>query len=427
MSSTIAEPLGDDWVRARPRITRRDVIIVALLLVGTALSLLLYSVAGFYEQPAPVWVSTVWVLVMGVPLLWRRRHPEIVALVASVAFLASQVLMIPELLFSNIWLFLAVYSVGAWSASRRRAMIVRLVIIVGMFAWLFTALIATSADPDGMGGFSRVGALSPFVAVGLIQIVTNLLYFGAAYVFGDAAWRSARAREELEVRTHELTAARGQAAAQAVTLERVRIARDLHDVVAHHVSVMGIQAGAARTVLATDPAQAAESLGAIEQNARSAVEELHHLLGTLRDPGATDTISTGASTHGIEQLPELVDEARSTGTPVQFATLGEVRTLPPTVGLSVYRVAQEALTNTLKHAGAGTPADVRVRYLDDAVEIEISDTGTGTGHAALTGAGLGHVGMRERVAALGGSIEIGPKPRGGYRVRARFPTREAAR
>jgi signal transduction histidine kinase len=223
-----------------------------------------------------------------------------------------------------------------------------------------------------------------------------------------------------------------------VELERSRIARELHDVVAHHVSVMGLQAGAARRVLERDPARASsdpravEALTVVEQNAREAVDELQRMLGALREPG--DVPSTTASTRGLAQLGELVAEAQAAGLPVSFAAVGEEKPVPPAIGLTVYRIAQESLTNVRKHAGPRASADVRLRYLADAVEIEVSDDGAGAAGAdraarprsaargtAQAGSRLGQIGMRERVAAAGGELELGPKPRGGYRVRARLP------
>ena len=209
----------------------------------------------------------------------------------------------------------------------------------------------------------------------------------------------------------------------------MRIARELHDVVAHHVSLMGVHAGAARRVFESNPEQAKASLSVIESSARGAVDELHRLLGALRQPeesssgDPTEAASVSASTRGLAQLPELIDEARSAGHPVTFESIGETRPLPPTVELVIYRVVQESLTNARKHAGAGAAVDVRLRYQAGSVEVEISDSGTGpvAGLRRSEAGGLGHIGMRERVAAVGGSITMGPRKRGGFVVRAVLP------
>jgi signal transduction histidine kinase len=203
---------------------------------------------------------------------------------------------------------------------------------------------------------------------------------------------------------------------------------------------MGVQAGAARRIMDRDPAQAAAALGVIEDSARSAVDELHTMLGSLRgndDANATldEAANTSTSTRGLEQLSELARESATAGVPLNIRTVGDKRPVPATIGLSIYRIAQEALTNTRKHAGIGASCDLRLRYQVDAVELEVTDNGVGprrrpqatgqadaaTTTATASGRGLGHRGMQERVAAVGGELHLGARPRGGYLVRARFP------
>jgi signal transduction histidine kinase len=480
MSST-----ADDWTRPRPAPAgyRRDAIVAGALVVAAAVSAALYVQASDREA-APWWGVLIWAVAIAGPLAFRRRWPEPVALVVAATFVIGQYSSIWESLFSNICLFLALYSVGAWGRNRMLATVVRIVIAVGMVLWLVGALIFQAIYPESAPDVSHEGFPSQFLAIGLISIITNLLYFGAAYFFGNSAWTAARQREALEQRTHELEREREVSSRQAVALERVRIARELHDVVAHHVSVMGVQAGAARRVLGKGSAQSGhpgrsgpgeqvpdapstdprviEALSAIESNAREAVDELHRMLGALRQGDEADDLggaggargpggggasegdgspsgeaaipfdaSRSASTRGIAQLDELVDEARASGVPVTFTVIGERQAVPAVVGLNVYRIAQEALTNVRKHAGPRAAVDARLRFLDGAVEIEVSDSGVGRAApgrgpanarpGAGSPAGLGHVGMRERVAAVGGEIEIGPKSRGGYLVRARIP------
>jgi signal transduction histidine kinase len=419
--------VSETWLRPAPDPSgyRRDVVTAAVLALGTTVSMLLYSRMEIYEHPAAPWLSAIMVLALTVPLIWRRRYPEIVAVVVSVAFFLAPTLYVPELLFSSITLFIAIYSVGAWSRHRRAASITRIAIIVGMFVWIGVQLFVSVNDPELMPGVSRAGIFSAFASFSLIQVLTNLLYFGGAYYFGNASFAAARERAELEARTAELALERELSAEQAVALDRVRIARELHDVVAHHVSVMGVQAGAARRVLAADPAQASASLSTIEASARAAVDELHRMLTTLRENDSAAPANSSSSTRGIEQLPDLVAECSSAGTPATLHVVGEERPVTALVGFTVYRVAQEALTNVRKHAGDRATADVRLRYLSDGVELEVADTGTGPGLAArsATGraaSGLGQTGMRERVAAVGGTLEFGPRSRGGYLVRARI-------
>ncbi len=434
------------WVRPRPDRAglRFDVLLALVMLVLTTGSCILYYAIGMYPTRPPLWVIAAWILLMTAPLALRRLQPEAVTLVIGATFIVGAYQFVPEVLFSNIAMFIAMYSLGAWGRNRLRANVVRGIVVVGMFAWGFSALLQAS------GYFSLAGStferapddawVPAPVAAGLISIITNLLYFGGAWYFGDRAWASARDRCALETRTAELATERERVAEQAVTLERVRIARELHDVVAHHVSVMGVHAGAARRVLARDADKAAASLGIVEDNARSAIEELHRMLVALRQDeddvasdGRADADPTRtASTRGVDQLSELVADACGAGLQVAFDVIGTPRPLTPTVDLIVYRVAQESLTNVRKHAGTGARVDLRMRYLADRVEVEVSDGGpAGAAAAAAQGSvrngpgGLGQRGMRERVAAVGGSIEIGPKARGGYLVRASVPTGRA--
>ncbi|MBC7723713.1 MAG: sensor histidine kinase [Burkholderiaceae bacterium] len=408
--------------RPSPRGYRSDALVAVALFLGTLLSAWLYARISMGEGVAEPWVVVGWAAIITLSLAARRRAPEIVAIVISVTFILMMPLQVPELLFSNICLFLGMYSVGAWSTNRRRATWIRALIVIGMFTWLFGTLYTSSLDPDALPQLSRLGTISPYAAFGLIQIIISLLYFGAAWYFGNSAFAAARERAALRQRTLELAEERELSAAQAVALERVRIARELHDVVAHHVSVMGVQAGAARRIVDRDPAGAAASLSAIETSARSAIDDLHRMLGTLRDDSAGGAPALESSTRGVEQLDDLVADSVASGVPCDLVVVGDPRPVPLTVGLSIYRIAQEALTNTRKHGGTGVTAEVRLRYRPNAIELEATDTGVAsrTAQQAST-AGLGQVGMRERVAATGGELELGPRPRGGYLVRAIFP------
>lgn len=446
-----AAPVPDSvdrfWVRPRPDRAglRFDVLLALVMLVLTTFSVMQYYALGMYPTRPAMWVIAAWIVLMCAPLAFRRLQPEAVTLVIGATFIVGAYQFVPELMFSNIAMFIAMYSLGAWGRNRLRANIVRGLVVVAMFAWLFSSLLQASGYYSLSGAtFERAPAdawIPAPVAAGLISIITNLLYFGGAWYFGDRAWASARDRCALETRTAELATERERVAEQAVTLERVRIARELHDVVAHHVSVMGVHAGAARRVLARDTEKAATSLGIVEDNARSAIEELHRMLVALRQEedgtgsagdGAGSDPTRTASTRGVDQLHELVADACGAGLQVAFDVIGTPRPLTPTVDLIVYRVAQESLTNVRKHAGTGARVDVRLRYLADRVEVEVSDGGpAGAAASAAAGpvrngpGGLGQRGMRERVAAVGGSIEIGPKARGGYLVRASLPTSQA--
>lgn len=409
-------PVGQDGLR-------NDTLMAVGLLIGGLLSLALWQTAGFYDEPAPGWVSLLCIAGTTLPLALRRRYPSVVAVVVGAVFIVLGVAKVPETLVANIALFVSLYTVGAWEADRRRATWVRVLIIVAMFTWLLIALFVTTSDPESLPDFDRAGAFSPLVAYLLIQLLTNVVYFAGAYWFGNHAWASARERARTLLRTLQLERERQRVAAQAVTLERLRLARELHDAVAHHVSLMGVQAAAARTLLSVDPARATEALEHVETSAREAISELHGILGTLRDTPDDDDAAgrdEGVGSLDLTRLPALVEESRAAGVPTTFQVVGEAVRVPPLVALNLYRVAQEALTNVRKHAGPRATADLRLRYLADAVELEVTDDGTGV-RGATEGGGLGLVGMRERVASDGGTLVVGPRARGGFLVRAHVP------
>lgn len=402
---------------ATARELRGDVWLAAALLVGAVLSAALGSVAGVYGDegtPDLQW-ALLYAFGLAAPLAVRRRSPEIVAVVIAVVFFAGVSARIPEVYVSNIAVFIAMYTVGAWVDDRRRAMYVRVGIIVGMFVWLLITTFQAAIDPSDET-LSRAGLFSPFAAFMLIQFLVNAAFFGGAYYFGDRSYSAALSRAVLEQRTRELERERELTAAQAVALDRVRIARELHDVVAHHVSAMGVQAGAARAVLERDPDAARSALRGVEASARSALQELRQLLETLRTAGSE---AEGDSTVRLSALPDLIAHANDNGMPTTVTVVGDPVELPELVQVNLYRIAQEALTNARRHGGPDAAADVRLRYGDDAVELEVSNTG----RAAVTPMrpGLGLVGMRERAIASGGMLEVGPRARGGYVVRVRVP------
>ena len=404
-----------------PRALRADALIALALGAGTGLSVVLYSIAGVYDHPAPAWASAAYVLATALPLAFRRKWPEPAALIVAAAFIAGGIARVPELLFGNITLFLAIYSVGAWARTRRAANLTRGVIVAAMFLWLFLDLGIRFANPELLAEMVPGASVEAAVAISLVSLLLNLLYFAAAWAFGDRGWASARALFLLQERTGELAAERERGARQAVVVERLRIARELHDVVAHHVAVMGVQAGAARRVLDRDRIAAAGALTAVEESARAGVDELRKLLGTLRSEGDEPDDAAPASTLGVEQLDDLVAEVARAGRTIRYRTLGVAVPLAGTVGNTLYRIAQEALTNAIKHAAPTAVVDVRLRYLADEVELEITDSG-GRAGASAPGTGLGLLGMRERVAAVGGRLETGHQSRGGYLVRATLPT-----
>jgi signal transduction histidine kinase len=220
-------------------------------------------------------------------------------------------------------------------------------------------------------------------------------------------------------RRRRIVVDRERAAHDAVIDERARIARELHDAVAHAMSVMVVQAGAARTVIDRDPDAARSAMARVEETGREGLTEMRRLIGILTDPG---TGADRAPQPGLAQLEALLETIRGAGVPVEAVTRGQPRPLPPSADLTAYRVVQEALTNVVKHAG-GAHARVLLDWNPDALVIEVADDGRGGDADVSGGHGLGHglIGMRERVALYGGSLETGGRPGGGFAVQVRLP------
>ena len=418
------EGMSDSTLRraVTPAERRHDAWLAAGMLVAGLISTALGTVSNIYggNGPALHW-GLLYAAAITVPLALRRRFPGTVLVVVSAAFFVGMSAGIPEVYVGNVSLFIAMYTVGAWVADRRRAALVRILLIVAMFVWLLITMFQSAASDDGL---SQQGPFSPFAAFALIQFLVNVAFFGGAYLFGERAYTGAMERAALEQRTAELERERERTAAQAVALDRVRIARELHDVVAHHVSAMGVQAGAARTVFEQNPDAARTALTGIESSAREALTELRQLLETLRTPDtdASDTDALGGSTLRLDALPALVAHANENGLPTTLSVVGDAVPTSDLVQVNLYRIAQEALTNARRHGGPGATADVRLRYADDAVELEVSNTG----RAPISGrAGLGLVGMRERAVSSGGTLEARARDRGGFLVRARMPLTQA--
>lgn len=400
---------------------RQDLLLAAVVLVGGVISAGLTSISQVYgDEQAPMWTALLVVAAVAAPIAVRRRMPAVVAVFIALVFFVSVTFRVPEVYVLNIAMFVALYTVGAWMNDRRAALLVRVGIIAGMFIWLIIVMYRDAISGADEADVSA-GLFSPYVAYMMLQLLLNVLYFGGAYYFGERSWIAAREREALAGRTRELEAEREVTAAQAVALDRIRIARELHDVVAHHVSVMGVQAGAARLVVDSDPDQAKRMLTGIEQSSREAIGDFRQLLETLRSPGDAGA-EEPATAYSLEDIHALARWSTDAGLPTAFTVIGEPEPVPDIVGVNLYRIAQEALTNARRHAGAGATADVRLRYDAETVELEIVNTGRAVG--ALR-PGLGQLGMRERALASGGSIELLPRPQGGFRVRVTVPLRAA--
>lgn len=415
----MTHPTVDDSPRPGPTPRQRRIDLGIALAIATVavLNVFLARSAGLFasENAPPLIEQLGWSLAVMLPLIWRRSRPELVAVVVAVFFIGGQVRGVQEQQVATGAVFVVIYTLGAWGRDRRRSRRLRLAIIAGMFAWLAVAFVLSHGELTADGAS---GELPQLLAVVLNAVIVNVAFFGFAYALGEAA----RRQWQLEVRTTELRAAQAVAGERAVIGERVRIARELHDVVAHHVSVMGIQASACRRVMDKDPDRARTALTAVEDSARTAVDELQRMLGALRDTGgAGDQPPTGAT---LDRVDELIARAREAGLTATCDVYGDPVPLPGSVSQAAYRIVQEAVTNTLKHAHA-TTLDVRIRYLAGELEIDVADDGRGAVPGA--GGGLGLIGMRERVSVHDGVLETGPRTGGGYRVRARLPlSRELA-
>jgi len=250
------------------------------------------------------------------------------------------------------------------------------------------------------------------------RVIPELAVFAIAWVIGDNLRTRRAYLAELEARAARLEREREEKADRAVAEERARIARELHDVIAHNVSVMVVQAAAGEEVFDEDPERARESLSAVASTGRAALTELRRLLGIIRSE--EDRGADFAPQPGIEYVGELVRQVNDAGLPVELSVIGEPRALPEGVGLCAYRIVQEALTNTLKHADA-SGARVNVRYAADALELQVVDDGRSRSQVNGETGGHGLIGMRERVALFGGELTASPRAGDGYEVRARLP------
>jgi signal transduction histidine kinase len=330
-------------------------------------------------------------LLVPLSLAWRSRYPLAVLCVQLGAWVLVD-LFTPaneDPLALAISLAISVYSVGAHTYGRGAA--------VGASLVAGVALLGTYVDWNN-------GSLVDFIG--------NLTFF--AGIFGGT-WLAGRAIRRRRGRERDLIVEREEKARLAVLEERTRIARELHDVVAHAISVIVLQARGARHALATEPADARGALDSIEETAVQALAEMRRLLGMLRE--SDDEVAL-APQPSLAHLDELVAHIREAGVPVDVHVEGAPRDLAPGVDLSAYRIVQEALTNALKHAGQAR-VDVFVRYGADLLEVEVADTGAGGVNGRVRGHGL--AGMRERVAVFGGELESGPRSEGGFAVRARLP------
>jgi signal transduction histidine kinase len=338
-----------------------------------------------------------WAVALAAPLVLRRLIPLMVLAVTTIHF--TRYWAVGQLNEIASWLVLgvAVYSAAAY-AERRRAPWVCGACLLGLIGAGVAPTLRAGAGPVELAAVALFDALPFLLGWSLGTMMRTLRDY----------------RMTLEERNRQLDQEREANARRAVLEERVRIARELHDVVAHHVSVMGVQAGVARRLFDRDPKEALGAIGSVELAGRQAIADLQQLVGVLRRQEESDDLAPQPS---LQQLPELVEHMRQTGLAVTLTTRGQPRQLPAGVELSAYRIIQEALTNTLKHAGPAR-ASVTVGYDNGAVEVEVVDDGQGPPPDRPGTGGKGLVGMRERVNLYGGRLEAGARPGGGFRVHA---------
>jgi signal transduction histidine kinase len=343
----------------------------------------------------PSWLLAVLPLLMGGPLVLRRRAPLLMWLTtwAGVALLCLLAVNSLRGLAFTFVLFATAYSLGA-HASFRRA-------VAGL---VLAAPVVAAISHRGELGL----AFSSGEQGGHAGVTLAFLQLLAFWLAGVVVYARRRA-----VSLAALSAALQHQAEQAAAAERARIARELHDIVAHHLSVVVLQAAGARA--SGRPAEAV--LEKIENSARQALDETSRLLNVLRDP---DEEAELAPQPAIGELDALAASVRAAGLPVNLVIEGNLAGLPTTVDVSVYRIVQEALTNVLKHAGPAR-AEVTIGCAQDTVTIEVTDNGTGPHGNGPAGGGHGLAGMRERAAVFGGELAVGPRPGGGFAVRARLP------
>ena len=361
-----------NWLRRHPLLV--DVGLVAILLAVTIVATL------HRGDPA---LAVVLGTLETLPLLWRRRWP--VAVVVVVTALALAIVALDYWLFP-FQLAVALYTLAASSDSR-------------------------SARATGIASIAVMTialAASGYAAFG--DSTARVVFLIAAWLLGDSIGSRRAYVREIEEKAKRLEREREVEAQRAVAEEQARIARELHDVVAHALTVIVVQAAAADDVFDVEPSRAREPIRAIEAASRAALGDLRRVLGVLQKGADYEPQP------GLARLDGLVEQVRATGLDVALEVEGPARPLPTAVDLSAYRIVQEALTNTLKHAGAAH-ATVRVSY-GDTLRLEIRDDGAGASNGS---GGSGLIGMQERVAMLGGRVDAGARPEGGYLVSAQIP------
>jgi signal transduction histidine kinase len=369
----------------------------ALAVAAVAVELVLTAALPRDTPAHDAWGAAVATVLCAVPIALRRVAPW-VALALAVASLAAPVVFLVTPLTYVVAVVVLTYTLAARHSLGAAA--------AGAAAIWVPVLASNLAKAGPQGDQTRP----------LLLVANNLLIALVSFFVGRTVQGRRVSTNALRERARVAEATQAAFAAQAVADERRRIARELHDVVAHHVSVMGVLATGARRVLGRDPAVADETLSTIEQTSRTTLREMRRLLDVLRTDAEQEADLTPQP--GLAGIEALADQVREAGLPVTLEVDGEPTPLDPGVALTVYRIVQEALTNALKHAGSAT-ATVRLGFGRQWLVVEVADSGRGPTPGDALGHGL--VGMRERVALYGGTLRTGPRPGGGFRVYAKMP------
>jgi signal transduction histidine kinase len=385
--SGIGPRLARRWRSIPPLVA--DAVLAAVVLAVTLVEVSLNdeSLSGRNRV-----VSIALLVAMSVVIVVRRRWPVPVWLVSGALVTVYGVASFPDPVLPYGPL-VAVYTVAAYTSWR-----------TSMIAGVVTAVVVAASmiiDPHD----DIVDWLIAFLSTTTAWLIGNNVRTHRAYT------------QELEAKAERLERERRAEAERAVADERLRLARELHDVAAHHVSVIALHAEAGQSLLPDDPERADQAFGVIGQVARTTLTELRRVVGVLRDEGAAPLVPQP----GLDQLPALVREVERAGVPVTLTVSGSPGTISRTLDTSAYRIVQEALTNVLRHAGPAT-AQVTVRYEDDALAVEVLDDGVGSAAPALSpNGGHGLAGMRERAAMFGGTLTAAARPERGFAVSARLP------
>ena len=377
----------------------------AVMLLG--LSALWITSEELNSPGAPVAVAIAAAFALTLVVALRRRAPDrmlLLAIVTGVVQVAADVPINP----GDFAMLVIVYTVAAQGSGWAS----RLALIVGLCASPIATLRWPSEDEGHWGN--------------LVAMVFLTIPFALAWVIGDSLRTRRAYYAQLEERAARLQREREAQSKAAVAAERARIARELHDVVAHNVSVMVVQADGAAYVLDASPEQAKQALETISSTGRQALAEMRRLLGLLRSND--DAGGEYVPQPGVDQLADLIEQVRGAGLPVRFDVAGEARPLPSGVELTAYRIVQEALTNTRKHGGPEASATVRLSFGDSELGLLIEDDGRGAQHELFEdggedGLGQGLIGMRERVGMVSGTLDAGPRPGGGFRISAVLPVK----